>query len=223
MPRHATSTSFVPGHKRSPESIERQRQTLRAQYAAGLRKPIGHKWSDERRKEWSQRAKEGRVDRIPLGTRRLHTCSASLKYWKIKIGIGRKGWTYEHRYVAEQKLGRPLQKGEIAHHINGDTLDNRPENIAVMGISAHSSKHHKDVTSHRHDGKTLSPDRWAVRFDCCISCGQTNSKHVSKGQCSRCYQKHWRKTHRKTLLNQALTSVDDSRQPPAPTVRCPAS
>lgn len=43
----------------------------------------------------------------------------------------------EHRLIMEQMLGRYLRRDEIVHHINGDTLDNRVENLQIMAKRDH--------------------------------------------------------------------------------------
>jgi hypothetical protein len=69
------------------------------------------------------------------------------KHWNWKGGhITRSGYRityrngrrdYEHRLVAEEAIGRPLEKGEVVHHIDGNRANNAPENLLVMPVSEH--------------------------------------------------------------------------------------
>jgi len=51
---------------------------------------------------------------------------------------------YLHRWLMEQKLGRPLNPGEVVHHKNQDRVDNRLRNLMLVNSNGqHLQNHHR--------------------------------------------------------------------------------
>lgn len=62
---------------------------------------------------------------------------------------------YLHRVVAGQKLGRPLKRGEVVHHIDGDSSNNHPDNLEICSSASVHRRHHR--RSHRDNVATDRP------------------------------------------------------------------
>ena len=107
---------------------------------------------------------------------------ASSGYVLIRVGTDhhladRRGYAYEHRLVAEEKLGRRLAPGEQVHHIDGDKTNNRPENLEVVASRAHHAVRHRTVGHGRR-----RPDEPNPAIACGCGCGETFRKYDRDGR-----------------------------------------
>ncbi len=102
---------------------------------------------------------------------------ASNGYVLLRVGTDHhladvRGYAYEHRVIAEKKMGRRLRLGEIVHHKNGTRTDNRPSNLEVYPSSAHHRAKHRAAGSNKRKPDELNPE-----IGCRCGCGQRFLKY----------------------------------------------
>lgn len=56
-------------------------------------------------------------------------------------GDRKRKYVYVHRAVLENKLGRYLEPGEEADHVDGNTRNNDPSNLVLRRLGEHQRQH----------------------------------------------------------------------------------
>jgi len=126
------------GHKKSKETIEKMKiyhqnrpQIQNQRIAESLRgRTISPEHIENQRKSklisgtWK-----------PIG----HTYIAKGYRWiKVSHGAGINNYRAEHRLILENILGRKLDTNEHVHHVDGNRLNNAPENLALVSKKEHT-------------------------------------------------------------------------------------
>jgi transposase-like protein len=147
-------------------------------------------------------------ERLGIGKKKERLISSDGR-WMLQVPPGYQGRTYiggryifEHRYIMEQHLGRLLEPGEVVHHLNGNKLDNRLENLElIQGGSAHLKRHVED-----------SPLLQLVCSNCGAEFSRRSAVYKRSGKshtfCTKaCHQEFYHKLYRKTPRKVGINRV----------------
>ena len=104
---------------------------------------VGYKATEKRKRQISKRMTGSKHPMWKGGKTILHGGYIGIKDRKNPMA-GKHGYVREQRLVMAKKLGRLLKRGEEVHHINGNKLDNRIENLELLSTSEHSKRSYQN-------------------------------------------------------------------------------
>jgi len=103
----------------------------------------------------------------------------SYQYKKIKLSDG--STIDEHRLVWIQNYG-DIPEGMVVHHVNGDKMDNRIENLELMENRAHSRMHAETGVHH---GTEQAYKKYRCRCDVCVQEQRARRRRYYEGHVAK--------------------------------------
>ena len=113
-------------------------------------------------------------------------------------GYIKRGGRHEHRVVAEEKLGRPLAPGEIAHHVDENKRNNDPSNVDVLPSQGDHARLH--FTGSKRPPKLICKNGHDLDGD------NVELTSIGRRRCRTCrrkYDREWKKAARIAVTTQS--------------------
>lgn len=112
-------------------------------------------------------------------TKPIELCDGTVSGYRVFCDVlhplvNKCGYVYYHRHVLSVKIGRWLEKTEHCHHIDGNKLNNDPNNLELLSASEHISLHVEPLVIKR-KRKCPNCGKWTLRV------GSGNTKLVYCG------------------------------------------
>lgn len=134
------------------------------------------------------------IPKAANGHKRMTTKGYYIYYMPDHHLANSSGTVYEHMLVAEEVLGRPLNKGEFVHHKDRDKTNNSPDNIMVFKTNSDHTAFHNGAKIEKvgdvyiaHKRSTTTEDGKRISIDKCPMCGKEKSCNTEL--CRECYKK----------------------------------
>ena len=121
-----------------------------------------------------------------------------------KFHINKQGYyvknIYLHNLVWVNFYGKPVPKGYVIHHINGDKTDNRIQNLQCVESRAHTSFHSRGKKKSKETRAKLSESKKGFRHS------EETKQKLSRYKQGRKWTPNQRKAYEKLYENKATIS-----------------